>query len=173
LQGELDTKQRSLELTRAEYIKERADIAQQMWSIKRPLDYKVDLKPPEIKEPFNRPDTAVQSAPIEPIDISKMRYKRPTTTKTRKTKSAVDDFQTFMLKEKEFQLQVMNNLNISDHNSMKLSSVYPASHRSDKFSPIGAFQNDGRMSKATDSFNSESSGSLQYMSKNLNAGTKL
>ena len=50
LLGELETKQRALELIRTEYIKDRGDIATQMWSIKRPLDYKVDLKPPKFKE---------------------------------------------------------------------------------------------------------------------------
>ena len=50
LLGELETKQRALELIRTEYIKDRADIAQQMWSIKRPLDYKVDIKAPTVKE---------------------------------------------------------------------------------------------------------------------------
>jgi hypothetical protein len=52
LLGELETKQRALELIRTEYIKDRGDIAQQMWSIKRPLDYKVDIKPPKIKNTF-------------------------------------------------------------------------------------------------------------------------
>lgn len=50
LLGELETKQRALELARTEYIRDRSDIAQQMWAIKRPLDYKVDLNPPKIKE---------------------------------------------------------------------------------------------------------------------------
>ena len=50
LLGELETKQRALELIRTEYIKERADIAQQMWSIKRPLEYKVDFKAPSVKD---------------------------------------------------------------------------------------------------------------------------
>ena len=50
IMGELETKQRALELVRAEYIKDRGDIAQQMWAIKRPLDYKVDIKPPQMKE---------------------------------------------------------------------------------------------------------------------------
>ena len=49
LLGELDTKQKALELLRTEYIKDRGDIAQQMWSIKRPLQYKVDIKAPPMK----------------------------------------------------------------------------------------------------------------------------
>lgn len=46
--GELETKQRSLELSRVEYIKQRADIGQQMWAIKRPLNYKIDIKAPSM-----------------------------------------------------------------------------------------------------------------------------
>lgn len=56
LMGELETKQRALELIRTEYIKDRGDIAQQMWAIKRPLDYKIDIKPPNFK---NRVDPIV------------------------------------------------------------------------------------------------------------------
>jgi len=55
LLGELETKQRALELLRTEYIKERSDIATQMWAIKRPVEYKVDLKPPNIKDKFYEP----------------------------------------------------------------------------------------------------------------------
>ena len=51
--AELETKQRALELVRNEYVKDKSDIATQMWAIKRPLDYKVDLKAPNMIDKFN------------------------------------------------------------------------------------------------------------------------
>ena len=79
----------------------------------------------------------------------------------------------FLLKEKEFHLNIKNSLNQSDslQNSMRKSN-YPNSYLSDIKSPSIAFRNEGQL-RGGDSFNSESSGSLHYMSKNLNAGTKL
>lgn len=53
--GELETRQRALELMRGEYVKERSDIAQQMWAIKRPLSYKVEFKAPTMNHKFHEP----------------------------------------------------------------------------------------------------------------------
>ena len=63
----------------------------------------------------------------------------------------------------------MNNLNLSDslHNSMR-KSHYGASHYSGGGSP-GFFFGTDKKFRGGDSFGSESSGSLKYMSKNLNS----
>jgi hypothetical protein len=87
----------------------------------------------------------------------------------KKTKPYNSDFQDFLLKEKQFQLNVMNNLNQTDslHDSLKRSGGFGGSYLSENKSPH-LFSNEKTMGKGRDSFNSESSGSLKYMSKNLN-----
>ncbi|CAI2372203.1 unnamed protein product [Moneuplotes crassus] len=166
MMGELDTKQRALELVRSDYIKDRGDIAQQMWAIKRPLDFKVDIKPPQLKA-FNPPDANLPSAPPSVASYMPIRKTRPISDYKR-TRYQGSDFQTFLLKEKEYQLNIMSNLNLSDsiHDSMKRSGLR-ASNLSSGASPGLMFNTDKKF-RAGDSFGSESSGSLKYMSKNLN-----
>ena len=88
----------------------------------------------------------------------------------KKTKHYNSDFQDFLLKEKQFQLNVMNNLNQTDslHDSLKRSGGFGGSYLSEHKSPSYLFSNEKAAGKGRDSFNSESSGSLKYMSKNLN-----
>ena len=93
------------------------------------------------------------------------------TTDYRKNRSDPNDFQMFLLKEKEFQLNVMNSLNQSDslQNSMKKSANYEGSFLSNQKSPGYLFPTDTKQYRPRDSFNSESSGSIKYLSKNLNS----
>ncbi|CAI2373653.1 unnamed protein product [Moneuplotes crassus] len=164
--GELETKQRALELARSEFIKERSDIAQQMWAIKRPLEYKVELKPPQMKL-FNPKDANLPSAPPSaPNFVPKIRTKPM--SDYRRTKVQNTDFQLFLLKEKEYQLNVMNNLNLTDsiHGSVRNSNL-DGSGISSVDSP-GLFFNTDKKFRGCDSFGSGTSGSLNYMSKNLN-----
>lgn len=90
------------------------------------------------------------------------------TTEYRNKKSDKNDFQAFLLKEKEFQLNVMNSLNQSDslQNSYKKSGHYEGSFLSNQRSPGNMFPTESKQYRPRDSFNSESSGSMRYLSKN-------
>lgn len=113
------------------------------------------------------------SAPPSAISPYSLPYRRIKQTYDikKKYKAPGNDFQSFLLKEKEFQLNIMNNLNDSTslHGSFRKSQNLGGSYMSDFKSPGYMFQNDKKPYRGGDSFNSESSGSLKYMSKNLNA----
>ena len=65
----------------------------------------------------------------------------------------------------------MNNLNLSDsmHNSSMKKPFLGSSHISDRGNSPGYFFGTDKKYGAADSFDGESSGSLKYMSKNLNS----
>jgi len=98
-----------------------------------------------------------------------IRRSRPVSDYKRK-KHGESDFQSFLLKEKEFQLNVMNNLNLSDsiHDSMRKSHL-GASHFSSGGPSPSYYPSGDRRLRVADSVGSESSGSLKYISKNLNS----